>query len=217
MDLGVVALLVLFLAAFFLTPTVWSMYVGDPLPQSVRTRFNKMAHIGKKAEAGMQIVRASNQQRTKNIEARYTTIATRFNAVIDRAIEGIKLNRVDASFLSNELDKLLNMAREFDVDIDRMTNVSYPTVKEVQGYVDTVVGLADTSMKDWRRLASKKEELQRITIRQLQDMRWLSWGAKRSGYDIQQRRLAASAWDDRLSHLATRQEAQSAPSKTLHL
>jgi hypothetical protein len=187
---GLVAIFVLFLAGFFLIPTVWLMYAGDPLPQSVRTRFNKMAHIGKKAEAGMHIVRASNQQqRTKNIEARYTTIATRFNAVIDRAIEGIKLNRVDASFLSAELDKLLDMAREFDVDIDRMTNVSYPTVKEVQGYVDTAVGLADTSMKDWRRLASKKEDFQRITIRQLQDIRWLSWGAKRS--EVQQMISAA--------------------------
>ena len=179
----IVFLAVIFVAIFFLIPTVWSMIIADPLPQAVRTKFNVIGHIGKTARSSKAYVGfgASPQ----SVQEIYDHIKDKFDALIDKAVEGLTLNRVDEQFLDAELSSLLVLAARFrkrdDYNpIGDWHPRSCDTPEKVKQTLELFTDFANSAMRDWRGLVLKREELRKATVEQLKSSRWPSWGERNS-------------------------------------
>src|SRR4026208_2484124 len=95
--------MVVFIGIFFVVPIIWLMLMGDPLPPRVRSQFNSIAYMGSTVRASLGL---SLFTKTSPTGQRYQDIADRFDELIDEAIEGLNVNRIDEAFLVVELDRL---------------------------------------------------------------------------------------------------------------
>jgi len=173
---SLIAIMVVFIGIFFVVPIIWLMLMGDPLPPRVRSQFNSIAYMGSTVRASLGL---SLFTKTSPTGQRYQHIADRFDELIDKAIEGLNVNRIDEAFLVVELDRLETLANAFlhdmnALDVSKSHRVHWRTFtpKEVEDYIDVFWKLVRATTKEWEKVPNRGQELTNVTIQQLNAMRW---------------------------------------------
>ncbi|QBR72374.1 hypothetical protein CU048_15025 [Beijerinckiaceae bacterium] len=176
--IGVGSLAVVFVLVWFAAPKIMLFCcVDDPLPPSVRTKFNQLTAAKQEIVALVKSVKKGEDLTQEQLI--YSDVARGANNLLNVASSGLDVNSIDVIYIDNTFKNIADKSKSL---IDMLNSKQYLQASALSAAATGEYGLLEilrTNNRDWERVFAKEEKLISVTKKQLNEMKWPSWPGRR--------------------------------------
>ena len=161
---------------FFIVPIVLGFFNPDPLPYAVRIGFDRIDLVRGEVVSSARRAKstAKNPATLANEQREYDDVAGQLSSLVDLAVRGVNLNRVDSEVLVPALATLLNKAESLRDHLQAKSNLKLGDVGLGKMLREAFTFISETA-NGWTKLRQDRDGLAKYVISDLNKMKWPQW------------------------------------------